>query len=103
MTIKELHELKQQRALANMLMMRSADVAFKKISFFLAEQAKNPGKDKDRSNRDKEIQRLHAVRMSIAERKSKPQYFDIGNKFDDLLEFKLWQAEADRLGSDLED
>src|SRR5207244_384506 len=33
----------------------------------------------------------------------RPRYFEGGVKFDELVEFKLWQLEADRLGIKIED
>ena len=45
---------------------------------------------------------LARMQIVIDQRRARPRYFDIGVKFDDLIEFKLWQAEADRLGIRLE-
>jgi len=99
----DLYDLKTQRKLANELMMRCADITFKRMSKILFEEGKKQVAEKDNEKRRQELLQLNQMRMTIAYRKSKPTYFEIGTKFDELAEFKLWQLEADRLGIRLDD
>ena len=104
-TRRDLEDLKAQRNLANDLMMRCADLAFKNLSKEFFEENKKVGDaDKIEARRER-LADLYKKRATVAYRKSKPsqRYFDIGVKFDDLLEFRLWQAEADRLGIKIEE
>jgi hypothetical protein len=100
---RDLDELRTQRNLANTFMKHCADISYKNVSerFF---ELKKPGTEKDDpEKRAQSLTQLQAIRSTLGIRKSKSRYFDIGVKFDDLLEFKLWQAEADRLGIRIDD
>jgi hypothetical protein len=102
-TRRDLDDLKAQRNLANDLMLRCGDMAFKNLSKKFYEENKKVGDADKLEARRENLAELYKRRATVAYRKSKPRYFDIGVKFDDLLEFKLWQAEADRLGIKIED
>jgi len=101
-SLEDMYKLRDQRKLANAYMTRSAEFAFRKLTTAIMEISKKTD-EKDQKNRQETLTRLQALRMSLAERKSRPNYFDGGVKVDDLVEFKLWQIEADRLGIRLDD
>ena len=99
-TREDLQKLKMQRNLADEIMRRCADHAFKTLQekiFELSKDTKNDG-----PNRAQQMVILDNMRTSLAQRKSRPRYFESGTKFDDLLEFKLWQAQADKMEIQLE-
>ncbi|MSQ93515.1 MAG: hypothetical protein EXR98_03040 [Gemmataceae bacterium] len=101
---KDLHDLRAQRNLADAIMRICADIASKKVSKELFELGKKADPNQDPEKLKQIKMQLGAVRATLDLRKSRPRYFDIGvAKFDDLVEFKLWQAEADRLGIHLDD
>ena len=104
-TVPQLHELRKQRNLANKLMMNSTEMAFRKLSKEMFDMSKQPdgGKpDEAKARRDRLLQIQHILK-NLGHRKSRPRYFDIGIKFDDLVEFTAWQAVADKLGIQLDD
>ncbi len=100
---QELGQLKQYRKLADSFMRASADHAVRNLSARIFELQKKDDNDKNAEARKKELPRLTGFRESIAARRAKARYFDLGDKFDDLLEFKMWQAVADRLGINLDE
>ncbi len=95
---RDLDELRTQRKLANTYMKHCNDLAFKNVTRRFYEFSKNVDNDKEFEKRREGLFHLEKMRATFAQRKTRDSYFDIGFKFDDLLEFKLWQAEADRLG-----
>ncbi|MSU77468.1 MAG: hypothetical protein EXS16_05145 [Gemmataceae bacterium] len=99
---QELTDLKQLRRMTNTFMKVSADHAIRRLSAEIFKLQKDDNA-KNAEARKKELPRLTAYRESLAARKAKLRYFEIGDKFDDLIEFKIWQAVADRLGIHLED
>ncbi|MBI2807942.1 MAG: hypothetical protein HYX68_23405 [Planctomycetes bacterium] len=101
---RDLHDLRTQRNLADAIMKVCADLAFKKLTKALFENQKKVKGAKNAQKREQDLKDQRNMQFTLAERKNRPRYFDIGiAKFDDLVEFKLWQAEADRLGIHLED
>src|SRR5206468_10473321 len=48
-----------------------------------------------------ELRRVQGLRMGLESTLRAPRYFESGVKIDDLVDFKLWLAEADRLNIDL--
>jgi hypothetical protein len=97
-------KLRDQRKFANAYMSRSAEYAFRKLTAAIMDIDKKAAvADKDQKARQETLTRLAALRMSLAERKSRPNYFEGSLKLDDLVEFKLWQLEADRLGIRLDE
>jgi hypothetical protein len=101
--VRDLTELKMQRNLANTFMKHCADMALKTVSKKYFEMSKDAPNAKDAETRAQQLTQLLAMRSTLGLRKGRPRYFDGGVKFDDLVEFKLWQAEADRLGIVIED
>lgn len=100
-TRRDLDELRTQRKLANTYMKACADQAYKNVSKEWYDQSKATD-DKDVEGRPRRLAMLMKMRETLGIRKARPLYFEGGLKFDDLLEFKLWQAEADRLGIKIE-
>src|SRR6516162_8712198 len=99
---RDLESLRTQRNLANTFMKACADMAYKNVSKRWYEENKNVDA-KDEEARRHRLGLLYSMRSTLSLRKAKPRYFDGGVKFDDLVEFKLWQAEADRLGIYIQD
>lgn len=103
-TAKDLHDLRAQRNLADAMMRICADIASKRVTKELFEMGKKVDPNQDVEKLQQIKVQLEAIRETLDLRKSRPRYFDIGvAKFDDLVEFKLWQAEADRLGIYIDD
>ena len=104
-TSKDLHDLKTQRNLANSLMIRCSDMAFKKLSARLFEDMKKPdlAKGQTPQARAEMLQQMEVMKETLAVRKGRTRFFDGGVKFDDLCEFIMWRAVADRLDIRLEE
>jgi hypothetical protein len=99
---RDLEELRMQRNLANAFMKNCNDIAYKNTVKMFAEMHRRTD-DKDVDKRKEALAFLENVRRTLSSRKARTRYFDGGVKFDDLIEFKLWQLEADRLGIKIED
>ena len=94
---KDLGDLKMQRNLANAFMRNCAEISRKNLAkIFFDERKVTP--DKETDARRQQLTLLARIQGAFDERLARPRYFDSGVKFDDLIAFKLWQAEADRLG-----
>ena len=106
-TSEDLAQLKAQRNFANEWIMGCCEIAFKKLSKrWFDETVKFEGekdKAKDVQKRASQLAGMKLMIDTIAYRKNKPRYFDGGVKLDDLLEFMLWQAQADKMGVHLEE
>lgn len=103
---QQVRELRLQRKLANKLMLNCSDAAFKKVQkefFELGKKKEGPANAKDAEAREQKLLQLEGVRQVIGQRKSRKEYFEIGTKFDDLVEFAMWQNIADKLGIRLEE
>jgi hypothetical protein len=61
-----------------------------------------PKGGKESEKHKEELAKLGAYYGSLEHRLLKPRFFPGGVKLDDLVEFKLWQIQADRLGIRLE-
>jgi hypothetical protein len=97
---KDLDDLKTQRNVVNTYMKTCTRICYEKLEKDFYETGKD---DKDLEARQKRQTLLHAVLTTLAQRKIRPRYFDGDVKFNDLVEFKLWQSEADRLGIQLQE
>ncbi len=99
----DLYELRTDRNLANELMRKCADLALKNVSKKLADESAKPlGNDKrEMEARRASLVRWQGIQETLLDRVRSPRYFDIGVKYDDLIEFKLWQIQANRLGVNL--
>jgi hypothetical protein len=103
LTYEDFARLRVQRRMVNEFMRQCADVAVKDITQKMQEFAKQPaGNDpKKVEERKKVLTELSAYQLSLIERLRKPRFFDGGDKFDELIDFKVWQTQADRLGINL--
>ncbi len=99
---RDLYELKTQRNVADQFMRNCTDIAFKKASKIAFEEDRRKDDKNAQARAQARIQLLN-IQTTLFGRKSKPRYFDLGVKFDDLLEFKLWQAVADKLDIHLDE
>ena len=97
---QQLYELRTQRNLANKLLINCSDMAIKKLNkqFFELDKKQDAAPGKEAQARVERLTEIEALRQSIALKKSRPRYFDGGVKYDDLVEFTMWQAVADKLG-----
>src|ERR1051325_6623370 len=96
-TTTQVYQLRDQRNLANKLMMNVADMAFKKLNklIFDLEHPPEGMKAEEVKVRQQQVAQLKEIRKQIGYRKARPRYFDLGVKFDDLAEFAMWQSMAD--------
>lgn len=94
--------LKTRRTIASEFMRKAGEIVVAKLDDELQPDKikkldqKNP---KDQAH----ILSLHQLRRTIDAHRRRPFYFDGSVKINDLLDFKLWLAEADRLGIELAD
>src|SRR5262245_58573846 len=103
---QQVNQLRDQRTLANRLMMTCADMAFKKLSkhIYDLEKGGEGVKQEELKVRQQRLVQMVQSRQQIGYRKSRPQYFDIGiKKYDDIVEFAVWQIMADKMGIQLEE
>jgi hypothetical protein len=97
---QDLFDVKNQRNVANDFMRKFCEhLANKAEDNFKKGSEEKRGDDK---NRDKILNQSLALKMEFHERLKKPRYFEGGIKLEDLVDFKLWVAEADRLGISLD-
>ncbi|HZZ77396.1 MAG TPA: hypothetical protein VFE62_02695 [Gemmataceae bacterium] len=104
-TREDLVKLKEQRNVANEFMRNCNEIVLKKVSklHFESEKKAEEKGEKNAQARAQQRFQLERIRHTLYERSRKQRYFDLGVKFDDLLEFKLWQAVADKLDIHLDD
>jgi hypothetical protein len=86
--------------MVNEFMMKCTRIAADQLAKMFDDEAKkalpaDAKKAKEQQARQGEILRLQA---SLVERLRHPRFFEGGVKLDDLIEFKTWQTQADRLG-----
>jgi len=98
-TDAQLHDLKDQRNIANSFMRKAADINYQILKDFLKKTG-TAAKDAKASERKR-----HAVSLArdLEDILNRPRYFEGDVKLDDLLDFMLWQQQADRLGIQFQD
>lgn len=101
----DLYDLRRQRDTANEFMRSLVKEAIKNYGDKIKAEA-----DKMRTADEKQrqgdefrkkqqmIQEFSLLRAELMARLQQPRYFEIGNRLDDVIEFMIWQAQADRLG-----
>ncbi len=96
---KDLYDLKEQRNTVNEFMKRAAEFAIKKLNAL----ADSPEIQKMPQGQERAqlLARLTEYKGKLEARAVKPRYFDTGVTLDELVDFKVWQHEADRLGVNL--
>ncbi len=99
----DLYELRTDRNLANEMMRKCADLALKNVSKHYADEAAKPvnNNKSEMESRNANLVRWKQIQDTLLDRVRRPRYFDLGVKYDDLIEFKLWQSQAARLGVNL--
>lgn len=107
---EDLHRLRGERNKVNEFMLKCCRITADNMTRLLMDEQKKPLPTDEKKK--KEIQddmvHLNAMQLSLLDRlrprpgETQPRYFEGGVKFDDLVEFKIWQAKADRLGIRLE-
>jgi hypothetical protein len=111
-TSQEISRLREQRNMANEYMRFCAEAAIKRLKQEFMESRKKMNKEKEEGKQPneqvaearKQMESMNVLMQSTLDAKKKrPRFFDIGTKLDDMLEFKLWQVQADRMGIFLED
>ena len=92
---KDFDDLKDQRNMVNEFMKRSLESAIKNLNMIMGSDKLTP------EQRQKELPRVAQAKADLERRYLKPRYFGTGVKFDELVDFKVWLHEADRLGINL--
>jgi hypothetical protein len=103
-TREQLYRLKLQRQVANEFMRKAADLSLKHLTQIQKDLYKSKAKSKEKAD-PKRLQEEHTINAMLADLQEvlkKPRYFEGGIKLQDLLDFMLWQHEADQLGVRLE-
>lgn len=95
----DLEQLKGQRNIANEFMNRSVKYTMQ----FLDEKFKEFSESKDEKTRQEKLGLIMRLKMEFQERQKRSRYFESGTKLDDLADFKVWLAVANRLGVKLDD
>src|SRR5207253_1176542 len=95
---QELHDLKDQRLLAEKYTRKTFEILDRRITEFLKQPAKQ-------GNKDDIILRAKAkeIKEDIERRLAKKFYWDTGTKLEELVDFIMWRKVADRLNIDLVD
>jgi hypothetical protein len=89
---RELSDLKDQRNMVNEFMKRACELALKNIHDIENNEKLTP------EQRQKELPKLALPKQDLEARWHKAKYFGSGVKLDELVDFKVWLLEADRLG-----
>jgi hypothetical protein len=96
---EDLRKLKRQRNIANDFVRRAMDVSRKGLELRVKENAKLQNEKQRKSNE----RILNALLADLEELQHRPRYFGGSDQLDDLIDFYLWQLQADKLGIRLED
>lgn len=99
----EMDQVKRQRNLANDFMRKAIEVCQEQIKKLIKDNSKEQSDPEQEKERRSLITQLAGLRADFEERLKKPRYFEGGVKAQDLLDFMLWQHQADRLGIQLVD
>lgn len=98
-TSSQAYDLKERRNLVNDFMRKASKEVIRRI-----DEVMKPEVFKKAEQNPKELEQLDKVRnlrMVLESNLRAPRYFDSGVKIDELVDFKLWLMEADRLNIDL--
>ena len=87
---------KNKRNAVNEFMKRAAETTVRNIEAIAKSDKLSP------AERQKILPRMEGVMGELAKRASRIRYFDSGVKLEDLVDFKVWLNEADRLGIKLD-
>lgn len=92
---KDFNDLKEQRNIANEFMKKAVEASIKNLSVDMNDQKMTA------DQRKKLLPYLAKAKADLEQRLAKPRYFGTGVKLEDLVDFKIWQGQADRLGVNL--
>ena len=99
---QEAKELQRQRKVANDFMFNFCKILVADADKTLQESVEDGKKADDKVPRDK-LSNAAAIKKEFSQRLDrKPLYFTGGTKLGELMDFKMWLIEADRLGIRLE-
>src|SRR5947209_7040692 len=95
----ELQDVKTLREVASRFMRKSCEVAIHSL-----DEVIKANKDKRETKQQQQLYGLAlAIRAELDRKHQKPRYFEGGTKLEDLFDFMMWQAVADKLGIQLVD
>src|SRR5207244_9785109 len=100
LSYSDLIKMRSDRNMCNEFMRKCTDLAIGNLTKVLVEENKKAiGTDKKKEqDRQKQLMQIADMRASLLEKMRKPRFFEGGVKMDDLVDFKVWQIQADRLG-----
>lgn len=102
----ELHDLKTQRNIANEFIRRACELSLKNLDAEIqaAKQDLKEGKVPEEKRKEllPEIEFRTQLRNMLDERLRRRWYFGLGGNLDNLIDFKIWVIQADRLGVNLQ-
>jgi hypothetical protein len=96
----DLRVLRDQRNVVNDYMRNLLDIAVRDINAKFQKFSEPPAANTDKKKLEERQQTLTELmrrKAVLADRVRQPRYFEGGVKLDDLIEFKLWEALADKL------
>ena len=95
----DLGQLRDQRNVVNDYMRAGADFTINNITEKLQQMKQPPDLKDAKKKKEHDDLKVHlgGIKLALAERMRRPRYFEGGVKLDDLVEFKLWEALADKL------
>jgi hypothetical protein len=100
-TIYDLNRFRDERNSVNQFMRHACEVSIENINRMMqkVQEQPLPADPKERQKQEETLIQLTRVKLVLADRmRHQPLYFEGGVKLDDIIEFKLWQAQADKLG-----
>src|SRR5262245_55173860 len=93
---RDFDDMKQSRTTANDFMRVAGKIAAARMDYVL--KPENFAKVKDNPKEREGLFRIQQLRERLEVLSRKQRFFDSGVKADELMDFKIWLAEADRLG-----
>src|SRR5262245_49243043 len=93
---QEFYDLKERRNAANEFMRDASKICMARMDEVL--KPENIKKAEKNPKDQEAIVRVQQLRNRLEALNRQPRFFDSGVKAEDLLDFKIWLAEADRLG-----
>src|SRR5206468_4149492 len=94
---REFDELKTQRTIANEFMRQAYILGSRRLDTAI----KKEGDTKDEKVRKDKLTLYITMKTDLDERLNKKTMFEGGTRLDDIVDFCLWRAQADRLGIQL--
>jgi hypothetical protein len=98
-TSSQAYDLKERRNLANDFMRNASKQVIRRIDEVLKPELFKKAEQNPKEL--EQLQKVQSLRALLESNLRAPRYFDSGVKIDELVDFKLWLMEADRLNIDL--